>query len=151
MFMPDAGSEFFHPGSRIQSQKDPGSGAASNNLNILFPNNLFLRSRKHDPGCSSWTPDPGVKKTPDPGPGSASGSGSGYHGYWVRIISPTQVRSQSRAKALRNYDFIRSRIRNTDLKIKSGIVKKHLMKILKQICDTHSHQIQTGNNDILIK
>ncbi len=37
MFIPDPGSEFFHPGSLIQGQKDPGSG--SKNLGIFYPKN----------------------------------------------------------------------------------------------------------------
>jgi|688.fasta_scaffold2392201_1 hypothetical protein len=43
MFIPDPGSEFFHPGSRIQRLKDPGS--ASKNLSIFKPEKLFLSCR----------------------------------------------------------------------------------------------------------
>ncbi len=51
--IPDSGSEFFHPGSRIC---------------IKEFTQWFQNSRKYDPGCSSRTriPDPGVKKEPDP-------------------------------------------------------------------------------------
>jgi hypothetical protein len=35
------GCECFHSGSRIQGQKDPGSGSASKNLNIFNPKNCF--------------------------------------------------------------------------------------------------------------
>ncbi len=35
------GSEFFHPGSRIQGQKDPESGSASKNLSIYKPKNCL--------------------------------------------------------------------------------------------------------------
>jgi len=81
MFIPDPGSEFFDPGSRIQSQKDSGSqirnfGSPSKNLNVINPKK-FLNPRKYDPGCSSRIPDPDldflpfpdpeVKKAPDPG------------------------------------------------------------------------------------
>jgi hypothetical protein len=94
--IPDPGSDFFHPGSRIRtvSIPDPGSelspsripdpGSASKNLSVLTPKKWFLSSRKYDPGCSSRIPDPdadfypsripdpGVKKAPDPGSGSAT-------------------------------------------------------------------------------
>jgi hypothetical protein len=50
----DPGSEFFHPGSRIQGKKDPGS--ATKNLSIFNPK--FVSSRKYDPGHSSWILDP---------------------------------------------------------------------------------------------
>ncbi len=65
MFIPDPGSDVFHPGS------------ASKNLSILTQQKWFLSSRKYDPGCLSRIPDPdpyflpildpGVKKAPDPG------------------------------------------------------------------------------------
>jgi hypothetical protein len=64
MFIPDPNPNFFHPGSRIRIKE------------------LFLSSRKYDPGCSSRIrilifypspiPDPGFKKAPDPGSGSAT-------------------------------------------------------------------------------
>jgi len=60
---------------RLFSIPDPGSGSASKNLSIFNPN-LFLSSRKFDPGHSSpirnlifypsRIPDLGVKKAPDP-------------------------------------------------------------------------------------
>ncbi len=71
--------EFFHPGSRIQGQKD--SGSASKSLSIFNPNNSFkaLGNMTWYVHCSSririWIflpiPDPGVKKgnqSPDPDP-----------------------------------------------------------------------------------
>jgi hypothetical protein len=36
MFIPDPGSEFFHPGSLV---KDPESGSASKKINIFNPKN----------------------------------------------------------------------------------------------------------------
>jgi hypothetical protein len=48
MFIPDPGSEFFHPRYRVKKIPDPGSGS---------------RFFTH--------PDPGVKKAPDPRSGSA--------------------------------------------------------------------------------
>jgi len=82
MFIPDPGSEFFHPGSRIIifSIQDPGS--ASKNFKYFNP--LVSNSPKYDPGCSSririlisypsWIPDPRVKRhqIQDPGSGSAN-------------------------------------------------------------------------------
>ncbi len=50
MFTPDLDPNFFYPGSRIQGQKDPGSGSASKNLGIFNPKKLFLSSRKYNPG-----------------------------------------------------------------------------------------------------
>jgi hypothetical protein len=73
MFVPDSGSEFFHPGSRVKNIPDPVFGSESKNFS--------------DPGCSSriripgpnldFLPitDPGsrgVRKAPDPGSGSAT-------------------------------------------------------------------------------
>jgi hypothetical protein len=69
MLMPDPGSEFFHPGSRVVKITDPVSGSA-----------VFL-TQKNDPGCSYRIrifpsririPDPGVEKATDPGSGSAT-------------------------------------------------------------------------------
>jgi hypothetical protein len=71
MFIPDP--TFFHPGSRIRIKE----------FKYFNPKKWFLSSRKYDPGCSSWIPDPdadfytyripdpGVKEAPDPGSGSA--------------------------------------------------------------------------------
>jgi hypothetical protein len=73
-----------YPGSRIQlfSIPDPNClhpGSASKNFSVLTQKKWFLSSRKYDPGCLSWVPDPdadfypsripdpGVKKAPDPG------------------------------------------------------------------------------------
>jgi hypothetical protein len=50
---------FFHPGS------------ASKNLSILTQM-VFLSSRKYDPCCSSWIPDPWVKKALDSRSGPAT-------------------------------------------------------------------------------
>jgi hypothetical protein len=41
IFISDPGSEFFHPGSRVQVQKDPGSGSASKNVSIFNPKQCF--------------------------------------------------------------------------------------------------------------
>jgi hypothetical protein len=56
-YIPDLGSEFFHP----------GSGSAFKNLSILTPK-LFISFKKYDPGCSS--------RIPDMDPEFFSGSGS---------------------------------------------------------------------------
>jgi hypothetical protein len=78
------GSEFFHPGSRIQSQKIPGplSGPTSKNLSIFIAKNCFyileiveIRSGMfiQDPDLDFLLiPDPGVKKAPDPVGNTAS-------------------------------------------------------------------------------
>jgi hypothetical protein len=60
-------TNFFHLVSRIRIK----------DFKCFKPKNLFLSSRKYDPGCSSRIrilflypsriPDPGVKKAPDPG------------------------------------------------------------------------------------
>jgi hypothetical protein len=39
MFIPNPGSEFFYPGSRIRIFSIPDPESASKNLNILTPNN----------------------------------------------------------------------------------------------------------------
>ncbi len=85
MFIPNPGSPipdptFFHPGSRIWpvSVSDPGS--ASKNLSILTPKKTkkwFLSSRKYDPSCSSWIPDPDADFLPIPDPGSRGQKGTG--------------------------------------------------------------------------
>jgi hypothetical protein len=65
MFIPDPGSDFFHPGSWILIKE----------FKYFNPKKLFLSSWKYDPDCSSripdpdLIPDPGVKKAPDPGSG----------------------------------------------------------------------------------
>jgi hypothetical protein len=91
MFIPDPGSEFFHPGSRISGQKDPGS--ASKNLNIFNAKNCFYALGKmiwdDNPGSGFFShsrsrtpiPDPTAKKAPDPGSTTLAGSymaGAGY-------------------------------------------------------------------------
>jgi hypothetical protein len=72
MFIPDPGSKFFHPGSRvrlsgsrIQSQKDSGSRNKSQKdsgswiwipikeFKYFEPKKLFLSSQKNDSACSS--------------------------------------------------------------------------------------------------
>ncbi len=65
---------FFHPGSRVKKILDPGSGSASNNLNIFNSKNYFealrimIRVFIPDPDLDFLPiPDPGVKKAPDPG------------------------------------------------------------------------------------
>jgi hypothetical protein len=81
MFIPGPGSEFFHPGSRIQGQKYSGSRIRIRIKEFKYFKTkiLFLSSRKYYPGCSTWIPDPdldfcpylipdpGVKRAPDPG------------------------------------------------------------------------------------
>ncbi len=79
LFIPDPGSTYFHPGSRIRIFSILHPGSASKNLSILTQERWFLSSRKYDLGCSSRIripnpdpdflpiPDPGAKKAPDPG------------------------------------------------------------------------------------
>ncbi len=43
---------FFYPRSRIQVQKDSGSASTWKEFKYFIPKNLFLSSRKYDPGCS---------------------------------------------------------------------------------------------------
>jgi hypothetical protein len=54
------------PRSRVKKIPDPGSGSASKNLRIFYPD-----SRKNDLGCSSMIPDPDFfpSRIPDPDPG----------------------------------------------------------------------------------
>jgi hypothetical protein len=59
MCIRDLGSEFFHPGFRIQGRKD--SGSASKNLSISIPKTCYLSSWKYDPGCSSRIQNPGSR------------------------------------------------------------------------------------------
>jgi hypothetical protein len=53
-FFPIPKHNFFHPGSRFQGQKDPGSRSASKNLSIFNPKIvsklLEIRSGIQDPG-----------------------------------------------------------------------------------------------------
>jgi hypothetical protein len=71
------GSEFFHPGSRIQGQKDSGSRIPQR-IKYFQPKKLFLSSRKYDPGCSSRIriPDPSLDYLPTPDPGSRGQKGT---------------------------------------------------------------------------
>ncbi len=76
------GSEFFHPGYRIQGKKDSESRirVRTKEFKVFQPKHFVLSSRKYDPGCLFRIPDsnldflpipnPGVKKTPDPGSGT---------------------------------------------------------------------------------
>ncbi len=50
-------SNFFHPGSRIQGQKDSGSRIRIRDFKYFYSENL-ISSRKYDPGSSSHNPDP---------------------------------------------------------------------------------------------
>jgi hypothetical protein len=71
------GSDFFHPGSKIDKISDPGPGSASKNLNHFkfkkIRSGMFipdLRSRVLDldffhTGSQIRIPDPGFKKVPD--------------------------------------------------------------------------------------
>ncbi len=64
---------FFYPGSRIRPVSIPDPGSASKNLSVLTPKKpkkWFLCSRKYDPSCSSWIPDPDADLLPIPDPGS---------------------------------------------------------------------------------
>ncbi len=80
MFIPDPGSDFFHPGSRFRTVSIPDPGSASKNLSVLTPKKWFLSSRKYDPGCSSRIPDPDAdfypSRIPDPGSRGQKGNGS---------------------------------------------------------------------------
>ncbi len=82
MFIPDPGSDFFHPGSELSPSR-----ILIKEFKYFNPQKSkkrFLSSKKYDPGCSSWIPDPdadflpsripdpGVKKAPNPGSGSAT-------------------------------------------------------------------------------
>jgi hypothetical protein len=73
IFIPIPDPTFFHPGSRIRPVSIPDPGSASKNLGILTPKKnkkWFLSSRKYDPSCSSWIPDPDADFLPIPDPGS---------------------------------------------------------------------------------
>ena len=81
MFIPDP--TFFHPGSRIRTVSILDPGSASKNLSILTPKKTkkwFLSSKKYDPGCSSWIPDPRsgcwLSLIPDPGSRGQKGTRS---------------------------------------------------------------------------
>ncbi len=53
MFIPDPGPEFFHPGSQILGQNNSGSRIRIRikEFKYIEPKNMFLTSRKYDPGC----------------------------------------------------------------------------------------------------
>ncbi len=77
MFIPDPGSESFHPGSRIQDQKDSGSRIRVRTKGwsgMFIPNpGTQIRIPDTDPDfLPSRIPDLGVKKAPNPGSGSAT-------------------------------------------------------------------------------
>jgi hypothetical protein len=78
-------STFKHMYVKLNSTSNQCCGSGSTSRNLFFPSRIrikefkycntkkwFLSSRKYDPDCSSWIPDPGVKKAPDPGFGSAT-------------------------------------------------------------------------------
>ncbi len=44
MFIPDKGSEFFHPGFSVKKIPDPGYGSALKNLSIFNPKIVFKLS-----------------------------------------------------------------------------------------------------------
>ncbi len=67
MFIPDPGSDFFHPGSRIRIKE----------FKYLAQKKWFLRSRKYDQGCSSRIPEPDADFLPNPDPGSRGQKGPG--------------------------------------------------------------------------
>ncbi len=81
-------SRILDPGSRIKRSR---IRSRIKEFKYFYPNNLFLSSRKNVLGCSSWTPDPGVKKHRIQG---SKSTGSRildpnpqhwYHGYWILI------------------------------------------------------------------
>jgi hypothetical protein len=79
MLIPNPGPEFFHPGSRIQGQKDSGSRIRIRikEFKYFYPKNCFSVFgkiiRDVHPGSGVFSnPDPGVKKAPDPGSGPFS-------------------------------------------------------------------------------
>ncbi len=78
------------PGSNF-STPDPGSWSASSNFSILTQN-LFLSSRKYDPGSSSRIPDPDLDFLPIPDPGSRildpGVKKAPDPGSWIRIRNP---------------------------------------------------------------
>jgi hypothetical protein len=75
MFIPDPGSDFFHPGSRIRIFP---SRIRIKEFKYFNPKKGFLSSRKYDPGCSSririltFYPS----RIPDPGSRVQKGNGS---------------------------------------------------------------------------
>jgi hypothetical protein len=70
------------PGYRIRlSIRDPESEFFPSQICIkelsILPKNMFLSSRKYDPGCSSWIPDPDPGFLPIPDPGSRGKKSTG--------------------------------------------------------------------------
>jgi hypothetical protein len=70
MFVPDPGSNFFHPGSsripdlgsRVKKATDPGTGSATMNVSIFNPKHRHM-IRDGYPGFRVFSiPDPGIKK-----------------------------------------------------------------------------------------
>jgi hypothetical protein len=79
MLIPDPGSEFFHPESRIPGVKIPDPDPHQR-IYVLLTQKTVSKLSDNDLGCSfripdpdpdfvSWIriPDPGVRKAPDPG------------------------------------------------------------------------------------
>jgi hypothetical protein len=54
MFIPDPGSEFFHPGSRVKRFRIPDPHQRI----LVFLTQKIVSTQKYDPGCSSRIPDP---------------------------------------------------------------------------------------------
>ncbi len=70
MFIPDPVSDFFQ--SRIPHSNclHPGSRIRIKEFKYFNPKKWILSSRKYDPGCSSWIPDPDTDFLPIPDSGS---------------------------------------------------------------------------------
>jgi hypothetical protein len=56
MFIPDPGSNFYHPGSRLDNIPDPRSGSASKNWICFFsiPDSGVKKHRIPDPDSQHW-------------------------------------------------------------------------------------------------
>jgi hypothetical protein len=76
MFVPDPGSKFIHPGSRIQGKKS--TGFRIRNKECIFNTQKYFANLSEiwprmsipdpDPRYGFFSiPDPGIKKAPDPG------------------------------------------------------------------------------------
>jgi hypothetical protein len=97
MFIPDLGSEFFHPGSQIPN---PGSGSAAKNLRIFNPksvcskkNDLGSRITDHGSRISDHglrIPDPG-SRIPDPGSRNTTRTGTGNWYAWTDSVCTWNV------------------------------------------------------------
>ncbi len=77
MFIPNPGSEFFHPGSQVKKIPDSGSRVRIKEFKYFYPKKLFLSSRKYDPGCLSWIRIPELDFLPFPGPGAKKAPDTG--------------------------------------------------------------------------